>query len=255
MTFDVAAESYDRFMGRWSSPLARQFATLADVDTGGRVLDVGCGPGALTTVLVERLGADRVSAVDPSESFVEAVRQRLPGVDVQRATGADLPFPDGGFAVSFAQLVVNFMPDPVAGLTEIGRVTRPGGTVAACLWDHGTGRGPLSPFWTAVHRVDPDAVDEALLPGAHPGELAAMFAAAGLRDVDERTLTVTREFADLDAWWEPFTLGVGPAGSYLATVSPATRAAIREQCADVVPPAPFTLESVALAVTGRTVSR
>src|SRR4051794_15737642 len=116
MSFDVAADAYDRFMGRYSQPLAPQLADLAEVGAGQRALDVGCGPGALVSELVARLGADAVAAVDPSEPFVQAARRRHEGVEVAVAGAEDLPFDDDAFDVALAQLVVSFMSDPVAGL-------------------------------------------------------------------------------------------------------------------------------------------
>ena len=164
MSFTVAADSYDRFMGRYSVPLAPQFADLADVVADQCVLDVGCGPGALTTELVRRLGSDGVAAVDPSEPFVAAARERHPGVRVERAPAEQLPFADEEFDAALAQLVVHFMADPVAGLAEMGRVTSEGGVVAASVWDHAGGQGPLSPYWDAVRELDPSAQDESKLP-------------------------------------------------------------------------------------------
>src|SRR4051794_37875484 len=117
--FDVAAESYDRFMGRYSMLLATPFADFAGVD-GGSAIDVGCGPGALLAVLVERAG--RVAAIDPSESFVAAARERYPGVDVRRSPAEELPFEDHAFDAALAQLVVGFMNDPVGGVREMARV-------------------------------------------------------------------------------------------------------------------------------------
>ena len=116
MSFDVSADAYLRFMGQYSEPLAAQFADLTGIGPGQRVLDVGCGPGALTAVLVSRTGPDAVSAVEPSASFAAAARERLPGVDVRRATAERLPFPDDTFDAALAQLVVHFMTDPAAGL-------------------------------------------------------------------------------------------------------------------------------------------
>src|ERR1035437_5169468 len=136
MSFRVPDEAYDRFMGRYSVPLAPQRASFADVTVNQRILDVGCGPGALTTELVRRLGPDAVTAIDPSEQFVRATRERLPGVNVVRASAEHLPFPEGSFDTVMAQLVVHFMADAVAGLAEMARVTRSGGVVAACVWDH-----------------------------------------------------------------------------------------------------------------------
>jgi ubiquinone/menaquinone biosynthesis C-methylase UbiE len=140
-------------------PLAPQLADFAGVDVGQVVLDVGCGPVALTGELVKRLGPAAVSAVDPSESFVAAAQERYPGVKVQRAAAEQLPFADQTFDVALAQLVVHFMADPVAGLGEMGRVTRQHGVVAACVWDHAGGQGPLSVFWESLHELDPDAPD------------------------------------------------------------------------------------------------
>src|SRR5207248_2065515 len=211
-----------------SVPLASIFADFAGVADGQRVVDVGCGPGALTRVLVERVGADAAAAVDPSEPFVEAARSRHPGVDVRQAPAEDLPFADDSFDAALAQLVVHFMADPVRGLGEMARVTRPGGTIAACVWDHsGSGSGPLAPFWTAARSVDPDVDDESDRPGSNKGDLASLFEAAGIDGVEETTLSVSIEHGGFDAWWEPFTLGVGPAGAYLAGLDEEQQARVR----------------------------
>jgi SAM-dependent methyltransferase len=250
VSFEVAATAYDRFMGRYAVPLGPRLADLADVGAGQRVLDVGCGPGALTTELVARLGAAAVTAVDPSKPFVEAARERLPGVVVERAAAEHLPFPDGVFDASLAQLVVHFMADPVAGLREMARVTRPGGVVAACVWDHAGGRGPLSPYWDAAHELDPDVEDESRLPGARQGHLAELFEAAGLEEVEETHLAVSVEHPTFDEWWEPFTLGVGPAGAYASRLDPEQRARLRTLCHERLPQAPFALTACAWAARG-----
>jgi len=250
MSFAVAADAYDRFMGRYSVPLSPQLADLAGVTPGDRVLDVGCGPGALTAELAARLGPDAVVAVDPSEPFVAAARERNPGVDVRRASAEELPFADGAFDAAIAQLVVHFMRDPVAGLAEMARVTRPGGVVAACVWDHAGGRGPLSVFWEAAHALDPGVPDESRLPGAREGHLFALFEAAGLTGIEERTLVVAVEHPSFEEWWEPYTLGVGPAGAYAAGLEPARQAELRERCRAALPPAPFVLEARAWATRG-----
>jgi SAM-dependent methyltransferase len=251
VTFDVAADAYDRFMGRYSRSLAPQLADLAGVRAGQRALDVGCGPGALTSELVGRLGADAVAAVDPSEPFVEAARRRHPGVEVALAGAEDLPFDDGGFDVALAQLVVHFMGDPVAGLAEMRRVTRDGGIVAACVWDHAGGKAPLSPFWRAVAQLDPDAHDESDLPGAREGHLAALFESAGLNDVEDDALWVRTEHASFAEWWEPFTLGVGPAGAYVAGLDAGASAALRERCRLLLGDGPLMLTMRAWAARGR----
>jgi SAM-dependent methyltransferase len=252
MSFAVSAAAYGRFMGRFSEPLAGQFAAFLRLAPGQRALDVGCGPGALTAVLVAKLGAGRVSAVDPAESFVAAARERLPGVDVRPGAAEALPWPDGSFDCVAAQLVVHFMADPLAGIAEMARVTRQGGTVAATVWDFAGGTAPLSPFWRAALEVDAAAPDEAGLPGAGDGQLASLLEQAGLVEVESGALTVSLEFSSFEKWWEPFNLGVGPAGSYLAALDGPRRLAVRDACARHFPAAPFTLAARAWAARGRT---
>ena len=251
MSFDVSPGAYLRFMGQYSEPLAARFADLAGVRPGQRVLDVGCGPGALTTELVNRVGAEPVSAVEPSASFAAAVRERLPGVDVRQSAAEQLPFPDGAFGVTLAQLVVHFMADPVLGLREMRRVTRPGGTVAACVWDHAGGRGPLEAFWSAARELDPAAPGESDLAGVREGHLASLFASAGLDDTQVTTLTVRVRHASFEDWWQPFTLGVGPAGDYLASLTPGRRAALCDHCRHLLPAGAVEITAVAWAATGR----
>ena len=237
-------------MGRYSVPLAPRLADFAGVEAGQRVLDVGCGPGALTAELVHRLGSAAVTAVDPSEPFVSTARERYAGVDVRRASAEQLPFSDCAFDISLAQLVVHFMADPVAGLSEMARVTRSGGTVAACVWDHAGDEGPLSRFWAAARELDPDVHDESSLPGARQGHLAQLFNDAGLEEVEATALTVSVQHPSFDEWWQPFTLGVGPAGAYLATLTPKRQAQLRELCRKALP-AELVLHARAWAARGR----
>ncbi len=250
MSFAVAPDAYDRFMGRYSVPLAPKLADFASVAAGQRVLDVGCGPGALTAELVRRLGPAAVSAVDPSEPFVAAARERHPGVSVQRAAAEDLPFEDKVFDAALAQLVVHFMADPVAGLRELARVTGEDGVVAACVWDHAGGQGPLSLFWEAARQLDPGVDDESERAGAREGHLAELFRAAGLREVEESVLSVSVEHQSFEEWWEPFELGVGPAGAFVAALDEERQAELRELCRELLPPAPFTPPARAWAARG-----
>ena len=167
--FNVSANAYDRFMGRYSIPLAPLFADFAGTTSGQRVLDVGCGPGALTTELVRRVGPAAVVAVDPSSSFVSAVRRRHPGVEVHLGEAERLPLDDDYVDSALAQLVVHFMADPIAGLHEMARVTSPGGVLAACVLDYAEGGGPLSVFWQAAQQLDPAVDGESAWPGTRRG--------------------------------------------------------------------------------------
>jgi SAM-dependent methyltransferase len=237
-------------MGRFSEPLAPEFALVVR-DVRGRVLDVGCGPGVLTDVLVRRYGAKRVDAIDPTPGFVEAARARLPGVDVRLGTAEELPYADGSYEVAFAQLVVHFMRDPVRGLSEMARVAR-GGLVAACVWDHGGGRGPVSTFWDCARQLDPEARRDAdAAPGSHEGDLTRLFGDAGLSDVVEGTLSVTIRLASFEDWWAPYEEPVGSVGDYLGTRSADQVAELKELCRSRVPEGPFDVTAVAWTAIGR----
>jgi SAM-dependent methyltransferase len=167
------------------------------------------------------------------------------------AAAERLPFPDGAFDAALAQLVVHFMADPVAGLHEMGGVTRPGGTVAACVWDHAGDRGPLTTFWRAARDLDPSAPDESGLAGVGEGQLAGLFAQAGLTVTGATALTVQVRQATFGDWWQPFTLGVGPAGAYVASLTGPRRRLLRERCRELLSEGPVDVSATAWAVTGR----
>jgi SAM-dependent methyltransferase len=171
---------------------------------------------------------------------------------VRLASAEQLPFADDAFDAALAQLVVHFMSDPVAGLREMARVVRNDGVVAACVWDHGngSGQGPLSVFWRAAHELDPDVEDESQRAGARPGHLAELFAQAGLRDVEETALIATAAHPSFKEWWEPFTLGVGPAGVYVSRLDADRRAELMERCRKLLPPAPFKVAARAWTARG-----
>jgi SAM-dependent methyltransferase len=160
------------------------------------------------------------------------------------------PFADDAFDAALAQLVVHFMQDPVRGLADMSRVTRNGGVVAACVWDHAGGLTPLAPFWDAVHVLDPNAADESRPAGGREGHLTELMMKAGLRNVEETTVPVSVEHTTFDEWWEPFTLGVGPAGTYLASLKTERRDEVRERCIERLGPGPVVIESRAWTARG-----
>jgi SAM-dependent methyltransferase len=182
--FNVPAEFYDRFVGRYSASLADELIAFAGVEPGMSVLDVGCGPGGLTRRLVD-LGCT-VTGCDPSETFAAAAAERVPQAEVVHARAEDLPFEDASFDAVLAQLVVNFMADPEAGARELARVTRPGGTVAACVWDYGGEMTLLRTFWEAAREVEPErgaAANEAVTMrfARDDDDLRALWASAACR--------------------------------------------------------------------------
>lgn len=233
-------------MGRYAEPLAEIFAAYSGVGAGDKVLDVGCGPGALTAHLLA-LGAE-VTAIDPSPPFVDAIHARFPDIEARRGTAEELPYDTAAFDAALAQLVVHFMADPVVGIRQMARVTRRDGVIAACVWDGPT--GALAPFWEAVHLIDPDAQDEALLSGARNGHLSEIFEAAGLRGVEELPLAVDVVHPTFEEWWEPYTFGVGPAGDYVQGLDDDRRAHLESVAREHLGSGPFTVTATAWAARG-----
>jgi SAM-dependent methyltransferase len=249
--FDVTVEAYDRFMGRYSRPLAVGLLAAVDARPGQLALDVGCGSGAVTELLVARLGGNHVSAADPSASFVASVANRLPAVDVQNAAIENLPWPDGRFDLVVAQLVVHFLADPVVGLREMARVAAPGATVAANVWDYAGTGGPLGPFWEAAKRVVPGTHGEEELPGTGKGNLLGLFDAADMSGAQESVLTVRVGHSSFEEWWAPYTLGVGPAGALVHSLDGATRERLRQECRRSLGDGPGAIEGRAWTVLWR----
>jgi SAM-dependent methyltransferase len=254
-TFRKPAEAYDRHIGRYGRGLARELIAAARVRPGRRALDVGCGPGALTTELVALLGAERVAAVEPSDQFADACRRRNPGVWVEVAAAEALPFEDSVFDHALAQLVVNFMADPPAGVGEMCRVTRAGGTVAAAVWDYAGEMTLLRRFWDAAIALDPAAteLDEgASMPFCTPDELGALLSGAGLARVDVAPAVVSAGYDGFEDLWRPLELGVGPSGAYVAGLSSERRAAFKQELRRRlgVGDEPFRLEARAWIATG-----
>jgi SAM-dependent methyltransferase len=256
-TFRASADAYDRFVGRYGSELATGLIDFAGVEPAMRTLDVGCGPGALTAMLVERLGAARVAAADPSAPFVDACRARLPGVGVVEAGAEALPFADAAFDAALSQLVVNFMRDGEAGVREMARVTRPGGIVASCVWDYAGEMTLLRAFWDAARQVDPEraaAADEGVvMRWCGEGELAELWRAAGLGSVRSGSLRASAKYADFEDLWSPLPTGVGPAGAFCKSLEEDDRGALHDafRLRLGVGDGPFELTARAWSVVGR----
>ncbi len=255
-SFRTPPAAYDGHVGRYGAELAQGLIRLAGVRSGDRVLDVGCGTGLLTAELASVVGGDHVAAVDPSEPFVDASRRRVPAADVRLAVAEDLPFDDGGFDCALSQLVVNFMTDPDAGVREMRRVTRPGGTVAACVWDYAGEMTLLRRFWDAAIALDPAAapLDEGVsMPNCEPESLRALWQAAGLLEIGSHELTPSVRYASFDELWSPLTTGVAPSGAYTVSLDDPGREALRQELYRRLgsPAGPFVLTARAWAVVGR----
>jgi SAM-dependent methyltransferase len=221
MFVDVSA--YQRFMGRYSDALAHKFARSAGVTTGDRVCDVGCGTGALTTVLADLAGRENVAGVDPSEPFVDQARTRVPGAELHVGSAEALPFDDDTFDIAVSQLVLHFVSDPPKAAAEMARVTRPGGRVAACVWDLTGGMTMIRAYWDAAREIDSNAPDEAERFGGAPGQLAALWRDTGLSDVQETALTVSSDYAGFAELWSSFLGASGPIGGHLASLDQSQR--------------------------------
>lgn len=255
MTFAIAGPAYDNFMGRYSSQLAPQFADFAGVTGDMRVLDVGAGPGALTSVLVQRVGVQRVLAIEPSPPFVEACRSRLPGVDVRQGGAETLPWKDGEMDAALSQLVLAFVRDAKQVAREMRRVVRPGGTVAACMWLAGPGLPITDLFWQAAAVAEPALRNaEGAMPFRASAEIAQLWHDTGLRNVEQTTLTVRAQYRDFDDLWSAIEHGAGPVGAYIAKADDARRQAIRAQYHTLLgqPAGAFTLDAHAGAARATT---
>jgi SAM-dependent methyltransferase len=251
MSFDVAAESYDRYIGRYSRALAPRFLEFAGVE-GGPVLEIGCGPGSLTEVLAARFGAAQVAAVDPSAPFVAACRARVPGADVRIGGGESLPFAGGAFQGAFSQLVLSFVREPDRMTAELARVVRRGGVVVACTFE-ADGFALVRTFWDAALSFDPKAPDDATLPFRRAPELLDLWTRAGFRELRTGVIELEGRYADFEDLWSPLLFGIGPAGGYLMAQPEARRAELRAACFERLgrPAGPFTLPARVLAIRGR----
>jgi SAM-dependent methyltransferase len=240
MSFDVAAEAYDRFMGRYSRLLSSQLADLASVRGGQRVLDVGCGTGALSQTILQWAAPHGITSLDRSASFIGHVRAR---VDDQRGRfivgdAQALPGAASIYDAVVSGLMLNFVPQPQRAVNDMARVARSGGRVAVYVWDYADKMQQMRYFWDAAAALDPPA--RALDEGrrfsiCQPPALKDLFQNAGLRDVAVQAIDIAAHFRDFDDFWLPFLGGQGPAAGYAVSLSEERRAALREQLRDALP--------------------
>ena len=227
-----AGEAYEAYMGRWSRPLAREFLAWLAPRPSAHWLEVGCGTGALTSAVCALCAPASVVACDPSAAFVAHARSRVPDARVAFVTAGadDLPARDGGFDWIVSSLVLNFVPEPERAVESMRKRLRPGGVVAACVWDYAEGVEFLRHFWDEATAADPAAAphDEGRrFPLCRGEALTALFRAAGFGSVEAGTLEIPTDFADFDDYWRPFLGGTGPAPAYVAALDPARREALR----------------------------
>jgi SAM-dependent methyltransferase len=249
---------YERFMGRWSRLLAAQFAQFVAIGQQDSVLDVGCGIGSFSLTIADAFPSARVTGIDPSAAFVADAQKRGGDDRVQFMVGdaQALQFADATFDKTVSQLVLNFVPAREKALDEMIRVTRPGGVVAAAVWDYGDGMRMLRVFWDEACALDPPlaARDEREMPLCKRGELAALWRARGFRDVEDRPIVVDLGFSSFDDYWGPFLGGQGPAGAYVVSLSEPRRAALEARLRDRLltsrTDGPFVLQARAWAVKG-----
>jgi SAM-dependent methyltransferase len=261
MTFDVRAEAYDRFMGRWSALLAPAFIRFAGVRDGERVLDVGSGTGSLSRVLASSGEKISVIGVDPVADYVAFAREVVRGGRVGFKVGAveALPFASETFDATLGLLILQDLTDPVTAVREMARVTRRNGTVASCKWDFREGLPMLSLFWQAARVVAPEAVmrQQARNPppgGAGPRELAELWTGSGLSDIRTARLELAMEFISFDDYWQPFLGGATPTSTFAAALDTETGGAVASVLRDMVPDVrsdgSFVLPALAWAVAG-----
>lgn len=255
----ISGDNYERYVGRWSRPVGEQFLAWLDLPQGLAWLDAGCGTGALTGLIFDRMNPIEVAGIDPSDGFLDVARRTLTDerASFAIASAEAIPHGDGRFDAVVSGLVFNFVPNKPAALSEMRRIARPGGTIAAYVWDYAGRMEMMRHFWDAAVALNPAAaaLDEGVrFPECSPEALADLFEAAGLEDVATTAIDVPTVFADFDDYWTPFLSGQAPAPGYCMSLGEAERAALREHIRAALPVEPdgrIRLVGRAWAVRGR----
>jgi SAM-dependent methyltransferase len=230
----AAGGGYESYVGRWSRLVAAEFVDWLELAPGSRIIDIGCGTGALTTTLLVHANPSAVVGVDPSPGYVDYVQNTV--IDARArfevADAENLPFDAADFDAAVSGLVLNFVPHPDRGLAQIARVVRDGGCIAAYVWDYAGRMELIRHFWDAAVELDLQAepLDEGeRFPICEPARLAELFSGAGLVDVETRELVVPTVFRDFDDYWRPFLSGEGPAPGYAMALPEERRAELRDR--------------------------
>ncbi len=238
-----SGDAYEPYVGRWSRPVAREFLRWLAVPPGRRWLDVGCGTGALAETVLALGAPSEVVGIDPSPAYVAFARGRVTDSRARFDVGDALALraAPASFDAVVSGLVLNFVPEPERALSEMSRVARPGGVVAAYVWDYAEGMQMMRHFWDAAGELDPGAreLDEGRrFPLCKPEPLADLFRRAGLSEVEARAIDVPTVFRDFDDYWSPFLGGQAPAPGYAMSLGEERRAALRERIRDGLPTNP-----------------
>lgn len=236
----AAGDAYERYVGRWSRPVAQEFISWLTLKRNQRWVDVGCGTGALTMTILAAAAPREVVGVDPSDGFISHARRQIqdPRATFRSGDAQNLPIEDDAFDAAVSGLVLNFVPDPARAVSEMMRVTRSGGTIAAYIWDYAEGMQLMRYFWDAAVALNPAAqeLDEGRrFPLCRPATLLALFDDAGLEQTEVHTIEVPTVFDDFDDYWSPFLGGQGPAPGYCAELTEDKRAGLKDRLRVTLP--------------------